>query len=482
MYIFFILGKHGVWRIQENGLIREYRKKGKIGLTKSIDVNSASINFNHRDIIKQNYAHYIPEEGRAGYKYPDERISDGKYDGLKNYLNFIDLNIYHPKYNGKYDHHVAIDLPYYYCIISADDFPHAQHVWKFAVAQPMANKIGPLGKRAVLDIRETHFNAVRMSFFEDAGIWANIGTGNSKTNKAIKNLEELKKSIQTLNYQRIDLNKYNYEVYFVERPFFNKPYINLAVVIDNIVGPSDFSYIRRDGAYWQGLLKHGDTTGLSNNSENHYPKYYIKSHLKQGSSIAKTIYGTPVYGVHHPDRPKFSLIGGACPQRGGDWGRYPWANSGSGFRNNYEKITPLCDALLVDVKMWGNLWQDAWNDEQFVLGNAGFPGKHVINFYVDPNLYGKYTDPYLKNKKNPHMMDLTKNGKVVQQSQPKPGPIVLKLNFTNLGYPLNYNEVSVTQNVSSTVCPALSECPTTEGKSFITAIFSSPLPVCINLK
>jgi len=450
-------GKHGVWRIQENGFIREYRKKEQVGLPIAIDANSDSISPNHFDIIKHNYAHYIPDESWSGYKYPDELISDGKKDGMKDYLNFVDLSIYHPKYGGKYQNHVPIDLPYYYCTMSGNDFPHANHVWKFAMAQPMANIIGPLARRAGMDIKETHFNIIRLHFLEDAGIWANIGTGNVQTDQAIKNPEELKAKIQTLNYQRIDLTKYNYEVYLIERPFFNKPYLFIAFVLDNKVGPSDFSYIRQDGAYWEALQKLGKTSEISNNTENHYPKYYIENYPSQGVSTSKTVYGLPVYGIHHPKRPAFDLTGGSCPQRGGDWGRYPWANSGAGFPSNYEEITPLCDALLMDVKVWGNLWQETWNTKEFLLGNAGYPGKYVINYTGDSNIYGKYTDIYLKDKTNPHMMDLTSDGKVVKHTDRKPNPIEFKLNFTYLGTPPRFNDVSIKQTV---VLPEKEDCPT----------------------
>jgi len=440
-------GKHGLWRIQENGLIREYRKKEKVGLPIGSDANADFLSQNQLDIIKHNYAHYIPEESWSGYKYPDEIISDGNYDGMKDYLNFVDLSIHHPKYGGKYNNHVPIDLPYYYCTMSGNDFPHAQHVWKFAMAQPMANKIGPLARRAGMDIKETHFNMIRMHLFEDAGLWVNIGTGNTQTDKAIRNLEELKKKIMTLNYQRVDLTKYNYEIYLIERPFFNKPYIFIAMIIDNKIGSSDFSYVRKDGTYWQALKKLGKTAGISNNTENHYPKYYIANHPSQGVSTSKVIYGLPVYGIHHPNRSGFELTGGACPQRGGDWGRYPWSNSGAGFPSNYEEITPICDAVLLDVKVWGNLWQESWNTQEYLLGNAGYPGKHVVSYVGDSNVYGKYTDAYLINRVNPHMMDLTLDGKVVKPSDRKSNPIKIKLNFTYLGIVPNFNEVSIKQKV-----------------------------------
>ena len=35
--------KHGVWRVQDNGHVREFRRHGKIGLHKDVDPNSDSL-------------------------------------------------------------------------------------------------------------------------------------------------------------------------------------------------------------------------------------------------------------------------------------------------------------------------------------------------------------------------------------------------------------------------------------------------------
>jgi hypothetical protein len=37
----------------------------------------------------------------------------------------------------------------------------------------------------------------------------------------------------------------------------------------------------------------------------------------------------------------------------------------------YQEITPVCDGIVVDIKVWANLWQ-AWDDVQVGLGNAAF--------------------------------------------------------------------------------------------------------------
>ena len=78
----------------------------------------------------------------------------------------------------------------------------------------------------------------------------------------------------------------------------------------------------------------------------------------------KTIRYTPFYGLNHLNRP-FDASGGWCPQRGGDWGSYPSNPGGSGFQNEYEESTPLCDAVVIDVKLWANLDAPSWNTPLF---------------------------------------------------------------------------------------------------------------------
>ena len=137
--------KHGVWRIQENGHVREYRKSETIGLAAGgggVDPNDeSSLTSRQKEIVENNYASFLPAESWDGYKYPDEAVEAGQ-------RNFIDLSIYHSKYGGKYEDHVPIDLPHFYCTMSGPEFPHIRDAWKFAVAQPRANQVGPLGKRA----------------------------------------------------------------------------------------------------------------------------------------------------------------------------------------------------------------------------------------------------------------------------------------------------------------------------------------------
>jgi len=327
-----------VWRVQESGFIREYRKKGKNGMKLGIDPNSATalIDNGVKDVIKNNYAAHIPEEAFSGYKYPDQKVSDGS-DGIEGHQNFIDLSIYHPKYGGKYNDHVPIDLPLFYCTLSQANYPHMAVTWKYLRAQPNANKLGPLARRAGMDIKENFLNVIRVNLFADAGIWVNVGSGNNATDEKLKTLTDIRKRLQSLNYQSVDLSKVNYEIYLVERPFFNSPYIFVMFVIENEVGESEFSYVRPDGAYWKGLQKHANTTGFNNN-EIYNPKLAVKNHPTVGKTTVKKIISVPAFGIHNPNRHAFQMSGGACPEKGGDLGRYPWDSPGAGWPTNYEEV------------------------------------------------------------------------------------------------------------------------------------------------
>ena len=104
--------KHGIWRVHDNGHIREYRKFGKRGL-EDVDANGNAVDPNgdltrrQTETINDDYTHFMPDDASI-YKYPDERLNSGRQQ-------FLDLTIYHPKYGGKYNKHVPIDLPYFYC-------------------------------------------------------------------------------------------------------------------------------------------------------------------------------------------------------------------------------------------------------------------------------------------------------------------------------------------------------------------------------
>ena len=132
--------KHGVWRIQDNGHIREYRKHSRVGLSDSIDPNDPSLSQQNLDVIQYDYTHYMPED-KSLYRLPTDKVDNG-------FLQYVDLTIYHPKYGGKYNNHEPIDLAHFFCTMSQAGYPHMWQAWQYAIKQPMMNKIGPLGKRA----------------------------------------------------------------------------------------------------------------------------------------------------------------------------------------------------------------------------------------------------------------------------------------------------------------------------------------------
>ena len=118
-------GKHGVWRFQENGFIRVYRGQGKKGVPaekkemvlvdlrdlKDIKKGKQSKEKKQTerllDILDTNYKNIDPNH-KYDYTFGDEVSEEG-------WLNWIDLPIYHPKFGDKYDDHVPIELPLYYC-------------------------------------------------------------------------------------------------------------------------------------------------------------------------------------------------------------------------------------------------------------------------------------------------------------------------------------------------------------------------------
>lgn len=171
----------------------------------------------------------------------------------------------------------------------------------------------------------------------------------------------------------------------------------------------DFSYIRPDGLYYEHLLERGFNELKTTITEN--PRFHLESYERDGESLLPAI-GTPLYGVNHPDRRKDGMSGGACPLRGGDWAYYPFGNSGAGWPTNYEEISPLCDAVIMDVKLWANLGVESWNEPDLFLANAGV-GTPNVTYFMDANMYGFYSDPYLANMTNPYAIDMTSQGEVV---------------------------------------------------------------------
>ncbi|HLS42059.1 MAG TPA: hypothetical protein VK026_02185 [Paenalcaligenes sp.] len=364
-------GKHGVWRVQEQGTIREYLKPGATGIKEGEDIFADA----NKDTVANDYAPFI-EGGESIYRFPDERVTESGH------LAYIDLPITHPKYEGKYDDHEPIDLANYFCTMSGPDFPYSKQAMNFAFQQAGGNQVGPLGKRAGLDIKENYTNVLRLKHLPDARSWINVGQDGK---------DELHP-----HWESIDTEKTNAEYYIFERPFFGVPYLFLTAVFDN-VDNQDFQYVRPDGPYFETLkAKNVDVK----TEVTQQPVF----HLDSGES--KKSVGLPVFGVHHPNRAAFGG-GGACPLKGGDWGRYPETTGGSGWPTQYEEITPMCDALLIDIKFYSNLDGRDWSDPNKYLANSGV-NSQTVEYTIQPGDYGKFTDEYnvKRGAENPDRRDL----------------------------------------------------------------------------
>jgi hypothetical protein len=85
----------------------------------------------------------------------------------------------------------------------------------------------------------------------------------------------------------------------------------------------------------------------------------------------KSMRYTHLYGMNQLDRPNDDGSGGWCPLKGRDWSSYPTNPGRSGFPNQCEEATPVCDGLVVDIKMYANLDQPTWDLQTFQLQNAG---------------------------------------------------------------------------------------------------------------
>ncbi len=386
-------GKHGLWRVGENGMIREYLKAGKTGLDSGADINDAA----NLATITDNYSSFIPEESWDGYKYPDQHTNESGT------LNYIDLPISHAKYGGKYDGHVPIDLASYNCTMSAPEYPYSKEVIDFAFSQPAAGKVGPLGKRAGLDISENYTKILQLDHFPDARTWINVGVdGKDDTH---------------FEYKALDTNKTAAEYYLVERPFFNVPYLFIIAVYDD-KEHGEFDYVRPDGPYYESL------TAEQKAAVKTKVDFAQTFHLEEGGTVkGKRL---PVYGLHHPNRNAYGS-GGACPSKGGDWGRYPQDNSGAMWPTNYEEVTPYCDAVVLDIKFYANLDKESWNQPDKYLANAGV-GKDTVTYEMRPGQYGTFTDAYnVENGiKNPYEM---KAPKTIEIKYPAVRPAV---NYTEV--------------------------------------------------
>ncbi|WP_144084562.1 hypothetical protein [Advenella mimigardefordensis] len=100
---------------------------------------------------------------------------------------------------------------------------------------------------------------------------------------------------------------------------------------------------------------------------------------------------------------------------------YPPTTGGSGWPTQYEEITPMCDAVLVDIKFYTNLDGKSWNDEDKYLANAG-TGTKEMRYTMEPGEYGKFIDPYntKRQAKNPEQQDIPEHLMVTYPSVSPP--------------------------------------------------------------
>ena len=402
-------GKHGLWRIHENGHVREYLNNGAIGVTTPADDPGTALDesdLSHPDAmaafvagltaadIGTDYSHKTnhPTDSFAGFK------TNASLTGAGTAAQFLDIPISHARYAGAYDTHVPIDLPGWYCTMSANNYRKARAVMDFAFAQPAAgsNNVGPLGQRAGLDVSQNYTKILRLHSFGDAQTWANTGSSDAAIWRAIQ--------LPTKS-----------EIYFVERPFFDEFYLFIVVVFDNGSrtegGPSSkFSYIRPNGAYYDHLQARaagGETLPAFNTTLRHQPRFSVR--LNSTTTRGRAVSGTRLYGIHHPGfgiDPTVSVPNGACPSMGGDFGENYY---GASWPTTYQEATPLCDGILVDIKLFANLDGGVpWNDkDKNLANNTGSIGLDAINPLqknysnrvtapaLSPGNYGVITDPYL---------------------------------------------------------------------------------------
>lgn len=402
-------GKHGMWRYQDNGSVREYLKQGGTGISASTSMDDI-LNPDAATLaaLQDNYTHLDAAGSWGTYRADGDQVNDnGTADTSDDYLNYVDLTISHAKYDNKadggYDSHAPIDLPGWYCTMSGPEYPNARAAMRFAFAQEGANKVGPLGERAGLDIKENYLNVLRLELLPDANAWVNASG-----------------DVDVIDWQAIDAKRTPYELYLVERPFFNEEYLFYVAVFDdrNKKG-RNFSYIRPDGAYYEHLMErkaNGEKLPWFNTRlSKKFPDFATQKEEKNGEFNGRShgkARATPVnlFGTHHPGGAGMTIPNGACPAMGGDYGADYY---GAAWPNNYQEITPLCDAVMVDIKGYANLDGAAWNTVGKYLPNATINGAEnsgdrdadgnpLTRGYIDdPGVYGAYTDSYLDGVKNP---------------------------------------------------------------------------------
>ena len=77
----------------------------------------------------------------------------------------------------------------------------------------------------------------------------------------------------------------------------------------------------------------------------------------------------------------------------------------------------------------------------YLILPAGFPNSTVIEYKMHPNVFGRYSDPYLikLNKTNPHELVLTEDGRLIHDPVNKTVVIQVgpKLNSSNCYFGAN---------------------------------------------
>ena len=450
--------KHGMWRIQDNGLFRLYRKVGAIGVPVGADVYNpslqASITTDYKPVLAPGLE-TGDTAGWAGYRYSQDADGDGQ-------AAFIDIPIYHPYFKGSYDDHPVMDLPHWFCTMSGANFTYAKIVWDYSSKQPNANIIGPLGKRAGLDVKEHYTNTIKFDLFPDARMWIQVGHGDASKDVFDQSDIDDRNMSMDVAYRALDTSKVDYEIYLIERAFFNVPYIFITVVMDNKEN-NHMRYTRPAGLYWDKLVEKGLAHKEIKTEMTYDPEMPV---IEDGRQVVKTMRYTPFYGLNHLDRPHDDRSGGWCPQKGGYWGSYPNNPGRSAFPNQYQEATPVCDGFVVDIKIYANLDAPTWDSPIFQLQNAGTTENPQV-YFGEGNNYGDFTDPYLiKNGfKNPHKLHF------VETSNLNPKPIqAISVTFEDIGKSSMYND-PITGDVIPTE-RGLTDQETAERQAKIAATFS----------
>jgi ethanolamine utilization protein EutQ (cupin superfamily) len=98
------------------------------------------------------------------------------------------------------------------------------------------------------------------------------------------------------------------------------------------------------------------------------------------------------------------------------------------------------------MKLWLNLQVPSWTEKNLFLGNSGFDGDLVVNFTMDANIFGRYTDPYLKsiNATNPYLMNFSENNTIIEADDKESmRKVTYQVKFSRQGSFLGYNNISV---------------------------------------